>query len=425
MSGVRVAVVGGGIIGLATAREYLERKPGSEIVVFEKEDEIACHQTGRNSGVVHAGLYYQPGSLKARLCRRGAGLLRDFVHEKGVTYQGCGKIVVAKDDVERQRLQEIHRKAQANGVSGVELIGATRIRELEPAASGIQALHSPETAIVDYRGMARALAQDITVAGSEVRLGEEVLDIQTVTGAEGAQRVRVATQAGSEDFDVAIACAGLQSDRLARASGESPTPKVVPFFGDYYMLSNQQAERVNGLIYPVPDPKYPFLGVHITRRVDGRVMLGPNAYLSLGREVYRRAGINLKDVADVARYSGFWKFASRNIPAALRETRTATSKRVFINEAKHYMPEIELSQVTRGPRGVRAQAMHTDGTLADDFIITGSARVIHVRNTPSPAATGALAIAEHVVTESISRAGLSKCHSTPQPNSDAGTDTDA
>lgn len=270
--------------------------------------------------------------------------------------------------------------------------------------------------------MSQALAQDITTAGSEVKLGEEVAGIHDVTGAEGSQKVRIITQAGSEDFDIAIACAGLQSDRLARASGESPTPKVVPFFGDYYMLSDQQAERVNGLIYPVPDPKYPFLGVHITRRVDGGVMLGPNAYLSLGREVYRRAGINLKDLAEVARYGGFWKFAARNIPAALRETRTATSKRAFVNEAKRYMPEIDLSQVTRGPRGVRAQAMHTDGTLADDFIIAGSARVVHVRNTPSPAATSALAIAEHVVAESLIRAGLSKRHSTPQPNSDADTD---
>lgn len=425
MSSVRVAIVGGGIIGLATAREFLEREPGSEVVVFEKEDGLASHQTGRNSGVVHAGLYYQPGSLKARLCRRGVGLLRDFAQDKGVAYQECGKIVVAKDDVEGQRLREIHRKAQANGVSGVELIGASRIREIEPAASGNEALHSPETAIVDYKGVSEALGKDITAAGSEVRLREEVIDIRDVSGAEGAPKVRVTTQTDSEDFDIAIACAGLQSDRLARASGESPTPKVVPFFGDYYMLSDQQAQRVNGLIYPVPDPKYPFLGVHITRRVDGGVMLGPNAYLSLGREVYRRVGINLKDVAEVARYSGFWRFASQNIPATLRQTRTAISKRAFVNEAQRYMPEIQLAQVTRGPRGVRAQAMHTDGILADDFIITGSARVVHVRNAPSPAATGALAIAEHVVAESLSRAGLAKRHLTPEQNPDSCTDPEA
>jgi len=404
MKRIRIAVVGGGIIGLATARELLDTDPGAEITVFEKEDELANHQTGHNSGVIHAGLYYEPGSLKARLCRRGVDLLKNFVKEKNVAYQECGKIVVAKDDKERARLHNIFDRAQANGVPDVELINTSEIQDIEPAAEGIEALYSPRTAIVDFSEVSKELGNDITGAGGEVRLSEEVIGLQELTGLDGAQKVRVTTPSGSEDFDLAIACAGLQSDRLAKTYGEVASPRVVPFFGDYFMLAQDQADLVRGLIYPVPDPKYPFLGVHITRRVDGAVMLGPNAFLSLGREVYRRTSISVKDLTEVLGFGGFWRFAAQNIPAALREARTAISKRAFVNEAKRYMPGIELSKVTRGPRGVRAQAIHNDGSLADDFLITGNSRVVHVRNAPSPAATSSLAIAEYLVNEVLSRA---------------------
>lgn len=416
MSSIKAAVVGGGILGLAVARELLARLPGPQVIVFDKEDGVAAHQTGRNSGVVHAGLYYQPGGLKAQLCRRGVGLLHQFALEKNVTYEECGKILIAKDELEEQRLHAIFERAVANGVPDVQMIDSHGISEIEPHAVGIAALHSPRTAIIDFKGIAQALADEILESGGEVRLGTEITRIvegtsQSASTGQGGVTVysrphEGASRGASEDaetFDVVITCAGLQSDRLARASGEDAFPKIVPFYGDYFMLSQEKAALVNGLIYPVPDPRYPFLGVHITRRYDGEVMLGPNAFLSPGRELYRRAGFNARDVFDVARAPGFWRFASKNVSAAVRETRTALSKRFFVNEAKKYLPDIEVSEVTRGPRGIRAQAMNADGSLVDDFVITGSSRLVHVRNAPSPGATSALAIAEHIVSEALSR----------------------
>ncbi|WP_120003447.1 L-2-hydroxyglutarate oxidase [Nesterenkonia muleiensis] len=412
MSLSRVAVVGGGIIGLAVARELLDRSPGLEVVVYEKEDRVAAHQTGRNSGVVHAGLYYTPGGLKARLCRRGVGLLQEFARAKQVSYQECGKIVVAKDQAELERLKDIYQRATANGVPGIQMIGPEEIAEIEPAAVGVAALHSPTTAIADFAGVAQALAEDIDAAGGEVRLSTEVRSIaegtaSSASSGHGAVRVSAGARGkpgepgDTEHFDLVITCAGAQSDRIARGCGEDAFPKIVPFYGDYFMLSKQKAAQVNGLIYPVPDPQYPFLGVHITRRYDGEVMLGPNAFLSLGREQYSRLGLSPRDMFDVVRSPGFWKFASQNIPAAVRETRTALSKRVFVGEANKYMPGIALGEVTRGPRGIRAQAMNADGSLVDDFVITGSTRLMHVRNAPSPAATSALAIAEHIVSQAL------------------------
>ncbi|MGO1522648.1 MAG: L-2-hydroxyglutarate oxidase [Nesterenkonia sp.] len=410
--GLRIGVIGGGIIGLAVARELSAQRPGADVVLFEKEPHVAAHQTGRNSGVVHAGLYYEPGGLKARLCRRGAGLLRDFARQKQVAYQECGKIVVAKDEREHQRLRGIYAKATANGAPGVRMIGPAGIQEIEPYSEGVAALHSPQTAIVDYRGVAEALADDLISAGAQVRLSTEVTSVRedALSGAGGRaahissrDRSRSGASQQVEAFDLVVVCAGLQSDRIARASGESRFPKIVPFYGDYFMLAHQQAQRVNGLIYPVPDPRYPFLGVHITPRYDGEVMLGPNAFLSLGREIYRRRRLSPKDVTDVVTSPGFWRFASKNVPAMVRETRTALSRRAFVEEANKYLPGIEVKDVTPGPRGVRAQAMHADGRLADDFVISGGSRVVHVRNAPSPGATSALAIAEHIAGEALSR----------------------
>ncbi|MBT1258339.1 L-2-hydroxyglutarate oxidase [Rhodococcus erythropolis] len=408
MTKIRAAVVGGGIVGLAVARQLLIEVPNAEVVVFEKEDLVASHQTGHNSGVVHAGLYYEPGSLKARLCRRGVGLLAKYAADKGVPYEECGKIVVAQNMAELDRLHTIHARAQANGVPDIRMIDAKEIAEIEPHARGVAALHSPHTAIVDYVGIGKALAADIVTAGGTVLLGHEVTSITPETALAGRTRqVAVTTRAGTERFDLVITCAGLQSDRVATTAGDTTFPKIVPFFGDYFLLSPEKASWVNGLIYPVPDPKYPFLGVHLTKRFDGAIMLGPNAFLSLGREAYRPRDYSFRDIADAIGFGGFWRFASQNLPAAARESRTVLSTRSFVNEACKYVPGITMADVHRGPRGIRAQAMNSDGSLEDDFVISGNDRVVHVRNAPSPGATSSLAIAEHVVQEALDRAGLS------------------
>ena len=399
MAKVRAAVIGGGIIGLAVARELLHRMDGVEVTLFEKETRVAAHQTGHNSGVVHAGLYYPPGSLKARLCRRGVTLLQQYAENKGVAYEECGKVVVAHDSSEVARMDAIFDRAVANGVPGIRKVPGEEIPEIEPHARGVAAVHSPHTAIIDYVAVAEALAADIAAAGGRVLLGREVVGLDSRT----AETV-VTTRNGSEVFDLVVTCAGLQSDRVALMSGEPRSPRVVPFFGDYFLLEPERSSLVKGLIYPVPDPRYPFLGVHLTKRIDGRIMLGPNAFLSFGREAYDRRGWSAADVMSAVGFPGFWRFAVHNTAAAVREARTVLSTGQFVKEAQKYVPGVRRSDVTRGPRGIRAQAMNADGSLEDDFVITGSGRVVHVRNAPSPGATSSLAIAEHVVTEVLARA---------------------
>ncbi|BAH52970.1 L-2-hydroxyglutarate oxidase [Rhodococcus opacus] len=399
MAKVRAAVIGGGIIGLAVARELLHRMDAVEVTLFEKETRVAAHQTGHNSGVVHAGLYYPPGSLKARLCRRGVTLLQQYAQDKNVAYEECGKVVVAHDQSEVGRMEAIFDRAVANGVPGIRKIARAEIPEIEPHARGVAALHSPHTAIIDYVAVAEALAADIAAAGGRVLLGREVVGLYS-----RASETVVTTGDGSEAFGLVVTCAGLQSDRVALLSGEPRTPRVVPFFGDYFLLAPERSSLVKGLIYPVPDPRYPFLGVHLTKRIDGRIMLGPNAFLSLGREAYDRRGWSASDVVSAVGFPGFWRFAARNTAAAAREARTVLSTGQFVKEAQKYVPDVRRSDVTRGPRGIRAQAMNADGSLEDDFVITGTDRVIHVRNAPSPGATSSLAIAEHVVTEALARA---------------------
>ncbi|TQC48378.1 L-2-hydroxyglutarate oxidase [Rhodococcus sp. WS4] len=398
MAKVRAAVIGGGIIGLAVARELLHRMDGVEVTLFEKETRVAAHQTGHNSGVVHAGLYYPPGSLKARLCRRGVTLLRQYAEDKGVAYEECGKVVVACDPSEVARMDAIYERAIANGVPGIRKLPGEEIPEIEPHARGVAAVYSPHTAIIDYVAVAEALAADIAAAGGRVLLGREVVGLYRRT-----EETVVATRHGSEVFDLVVTCAGLQSDRVALMSGEPRSPRVVPFFGDYFLLEPERSSLVKGLIYPVPDPRYPFLGVHLTKRIDGRIMLGPNAFLSFGREAYDRRGWSASDVMAAVGFPGFWRFAVQNAAAAVREARTVLSTGEFVKEAQKYVPDVRRSDVTRGPRGIRAQAMNADGSLEDDFVITGSDRVIHVRNAPSPGATSSLAIAEHVVTEALAR----------------------
>ncbi|EID73165.1 MULTISPECIES: L-2-hydroxyglutarate oxidase [Rhodococcus] len=399
MAKVRAAVIGGGIIGLAVARELLHRMDGVEVTLFEKESRVAAHQTGHNSGVVHAGLYYPPGSLKARLCRRGVTLLQQYAENKGVAYEECGKVVVAHDSSEVARMDAIFDRAVANGVPGIRKVPGEEIPEIEPHARGVAAVHSPHTAIIDYVAVAEALAADIAAAGGRVLLGREIVGLDNRT----AETV-VTTRQGSEAFDLVVTCAGLQSDRVALMSGEPRSPRVVPFFGDYFLLEPERSSLVKGLIYPVPDPRYPFLGVHLTKRIDGRIMLGPNAFLAFGREAYDRRGWSASDVMSAVGFPGFWRFAVHNTAAAVREARTVFSTGQFVKEAQKYVPDVRRSDVTRGPRGIRAQAMNADGSLEDDFVITGAGRVVHVRNAPSPGATSSLAIAEHVVTEVIARA---------------------
>ncbi len=401
MSRLRVAVVGGGIIGTAVARHLAQRVDSAEVVLHEKEDRLAAHQTGHNSGVVHAGLYYEPGSLKARLCRRGVGLLQEFTDRHGLVHDECGKVVVALDEGESLRLEAIHARAVANGVPGVRVVERDELREIEPHAAGLRALHSPHTAIVDYPAVTGALADELREAGGSVRLGHEVTGLSARGGG-----VVLRGREDCELFDLVVVCAGLQSDRVAGLAGEAREPRIVPFYGDYFLLGPEQESLVNGLVYPVPDPRYPFLGVHVTKRVDGAVMLGPNAFLSLAREGYSPRSVRPRDVRDAVGFGGFWRFAAANLPAAVRESRTAASRRRFVAEARKYLPAVDGSTVRRGPRGVRAQAMDHRGRLVDDFVITGSERVVHVRNAPSPGATSALAIAEHIVTEALARRDL-------------------
>lgn len=392
----RAAVVGGGIIGVAVARELSNTLDDVQVTVYEKEDHLAAHQTGHNSGVVHAGLYYEPGGLKARLCRRGVQLLQEFCAAKGLPYEACGKLVIAQTPEEQKRLDSIFARATANGVPGARMLRGDQIPEVEPNAVGLSALHSPETAIVDYTAITEALADDVRTVGGTIRLGTEVTSLE-----QQGSGVVVATKDGNEHYDLVVTCAGLQSDRLAKATGEPSTPRIVPFFGQYFLLGREAREHVKGLIYPVPDPKHPFLGVHLTKRIDGEMMLGPNAFISFGRESYAWKDVNVRDILDYTLFPGFWNFARHNVPSAAREFQTVISKKKFIREAMRFVPSLEGASVLPGTRGVRAQAMNGDGSLVDDFVIARRRDTVMVRNAPSPGATSSMAIAEYIVEQAL------------------------
>lgn len=394
----RVAVVGGGILGVAVAREILRRRPGTDVTLFEKEDRLAAHQTGRNSGVVHAGLYYEPGSNKALLCRRGVGLLEEFCDDKDIPRIACGKVLVALNDVERERLDSIKGRAIANGVPGIRIIGPEELREIEPHVRGIAALHSPSTSIVDYAEVTRALAADAEAAGAKILLGHEVTGLQA-TRTEVAVTASGAGGAARYVFDRIVVCGGLQSDRLAELAGDGPDPVIMPFRGEYYALKPERRNLVNGLVYPVPDPRYPFLGVHLTPKVNGDVLVGPNAVLALAREGYTWGKVSVPDLAEVARTPAFWRFARKHWRTGIREMYGSLSKRRFMAAAREYVPEISDDDVVPGTAGIRAQALEADGALVDDFRISIRERVVLLRNAPSPAATSSMAIAEYIVTK--------------------------
>lgn len=401
MNKKRYAVIGGGINGLAVARQLLLDFPDATVVLFEKEASVATHQSSHNSGVVHAGLYYEPGGLKARLCRRGGELIGNYCRDNAIPYDECGKVVVALQEEELPRLEAIYRKAQANGVPGVRLIGSNELREIEPNCIGLGALHSPKTAIVSYGQIAARIADEIRERGGRICLNSPV---ERLLEQGGEVRVELA---GGEVFDTvfdqAIACAGLQSDRLAERSGDQDTPRIVPFFGQYYVIDEAFKSHVKGLIYPVPDPRFPFLGVHFTKRIDGQMTIGPNAFISFGRENYDGRSMNLADIFNFASYPGFWKFAARNLPATLRELKTVVSEASFVREAARYVPTLASVGIVPAVRGIRAQAMEANGALVDDFVIRQHGNITHIRNAPSPGATSSLAIAEYIVREVMRR----------------------
>ncbi|WP_406143832.1 L-2-hydroxyglutarate oxidase [Streptomyces sp. NBC_01012] len=386
-----IGIVGAGIVGLATGREITLRRPGTRVVVLDKEDQVAAHQTGHNSGVVHAGIYYPPGSLKADLCVRGVSLLREYCQERQLPYQETGKLVVAVREDELGRMENLYERARNNHVPDLRKISKEEIREIEPNAGGVAALHSPRTAITDYPAVARQFAADIVSSGGEVRLGFPVTALTDVPDgievASGDERIRV---------DRLILCAGLQSDSVAGLAKDTKEPRIVPFRGEYMLLKPDRTDLVRGLIYPVPDPRYPFLGVHFTPRVDGSVEVGPNAVLALAKEGYRLSDVSMKDLARLAAYPGVWKMAAQHWRTGIKEYRGSLSTRAFMKAAGDYVPGVGTADVVRGGAGVRAQALDPDGSLVDDFRIHRMGRVTAVRNAPSPAATASMAIAEHI-----------------------------
>lgn len=395
------AVVGGGIVGLATAYRLLEERPGLRLAVLEKEPELARHQTGRNSGVAHAGLYYPPGSFKARLAREGREALERFCEARGIPYERCGKLVVAVDESELPRLADLRARGEANGLRGLAELEPEGIRELEPHAAGIRALHVPETGIVDFRRVALALAEEIRVRGGEIRLGHRVTGVRRL----GDELVVETTRGPILTWNL-ITCAGLQSDRLARATGAPERMRIVPFRGDYLALRPHARHLVRGLIYPVPDPAFPFLGVHLTRRIDGEVWAGPNAVLALARERYGRLALDPRDLLETLTWPGFRRLARRYWRVGLAELRRDLSRRAFVAACRRLVPDLGPEDVDWGPSGIRAQTVLEDGSLADDFAVQAGPRILHVRNAPSPAATASLAIGRVLAEQALARFDL-------------------
>lgn len=394
-----LAIVGGGILGLATGREFLRRNPRARVVVLEKEDALALHQSGRNSGVIHSGIYYAPGSAKARFCVAGARAMTEYCDERGIPYSRIGKLIVAIKAQELKALDELQRRGIANGVAGVARLDQPSIRGHEPHVQGIAALHVPGTAIVDFSAVTSALAADLTRAGAEVRLRTKVVALRTHSA-----HVAVTTSVDTIECGQLIACAGVGSDAIARQIGGSDAVRIVPFRGDYYQLAPQRRDLVRGLIYPVPDPRFPFLGVHFTPRMNGDVWLGPNAVLAFGAEAYRRSDVDLAETLGYIGYAGFRKMALRYWRTGIAEIIRDYSRRLFLAALRQYVPELRLPDLRPGPSGIRAQAVAADGSLVDDFWYEALPRVLVVRNAPSPAATASLVLAREIVDRALAPA---------------------
>jgi len=386
-----IAVVGGGILGLATARALQRERPGLKLALLEKESVLASHQSGHNSGVLHSGVYYLPGSLKAELCRRGKDKMEAFAAKHEIPYRRVGKLIVALGASEFGRLVELEARATANGVPGLRVLNGPEIQEIEPEVAGVRALHVPQTGVIDFQAVANALAAEVRAEGGDVLLGCEVE--KAVRSSRG---VALRTRDGEMRASAVVACAGLQSDRLAQLSGLDAATRIIPFRGDYYTLTGASAALVRGLVYPVPDPRFPFLGVHFTRQVDDVVVAGPNAVLSLARESYRRRAFNPRDAVDAVAFPGLWRFAIRYGRTAAAEFARDVSKRAFLADVRRYFPAVSRDDLTFGPSGIRAQAMTSRGALIDDFVFAGRDRMLHVLNAPSPGATSSLAIGEEI-----------------------------
>lgn len=383
-------IIGGGIVGLATAMALLTRRPGASLLILEKEASLGRHQTGHNSGVIHAGIYYAPGSLKADLCKRGAQATKDFCAEHGIAFEVCGKLLVASNDLEIQRMQALYERSQQNGLK-VERLDAGALREREPNIVGKGALFLDATGIVDYQQVCDAMAKVIRQAGGEVRLSTTVRAIQ-----EHADHVALSADGNTWRARQLVACAGLQSDRLARLAGVKIKHQIIPFRGEYYRLPPSKNQIVNHLIYPIPDPELPFLGVHLTRMIDGSVTVGPNAVLGFGRENYRKFSVNWRDVAEYARFPGFWKTIWNNLGSGTTEMKNSLFKRGYLEQCRKYCPSLEVEDLLPYEAGIRAQAVMRDGTLVHDFLFAETPRMVHVCNAPSPAATSAIPIGQMI-----------------------------
>ncbi|WP_245719891.1 L-2-hydroxyglutarate oxidase [Nocardia uniformis] len=386
-------MIGGGIVGVATAHRVLSRHPGASLLLLEKADALAGHQTGHNSGVIHSGIYYEPGSLKARLCREGARRTKEFAIAHDIPFQVCGKLLVATDSAEHARMLALYERSITNGVE-VELLDAAELVRREPHVTGVGALFVPDTGIIDYRRVTEALATRVRTAGGEIVVGAEVTAID-----ESGDAVTVSGPAGSWRARRLVACAGLQADRMARMAGLRIELRIVPFRGEYYQLPPARQGLVRTLIYPIPDPELPFLGVHLSPTIDGDLTVGPNAVLGLSREGYRKGSIDPRDAREVLGFPGFHRVAAANVRTGLRELRNSLFKRGYLAECRRYCPELTIEDLRPREAGIRAQAVLRDGTLVHDFLIERTARSVHVLNAPSPAATSALPIADHIVNE--------------------------
>ena len=398
-----MAIVGGGIVGLAVAREVIRRNPRAAVCVVEREAEVGMHQSSHNSGVVHAGVYYEPGSLKARLCVEGARELYEYCARQEIACEKRGKLIIATDRSELSRLEELERRGKANGVAGLRRIDAGGIERIEPHARGLAALHSPETGVVDFAAVSRAFARDVLDAGGAIARGCEVNEVKA-----SGRHLRLGHARGTLEAGQAIFCAGAWADRLAVMAGADPDPRIVPFRGAYLRLIPERRHLVRANLYPVPDPALPFLGVHLTRHIDGEVLVGPTALIALARDAYRLRTIRGRDLRDTLAWPGTWRLLARSWQPGVTELVHALRRSAFARAAARYVPELRPADLEPAFAGVRAQALGRGGALVDDFVFSATPRALHVRNAPSPGATASLAIARHVVEEAQRAFGLGR-----------------
>ena len=391
-----IAIIGAGIVGLATGLQFTSRFPSLSIAILDKEEKVATHQSGHNSGVIHSGIYYKPGSLKARLCRDGARAMFEFCELHEIPYEICGKLILATKEEELPRLEALYRRGEENGLKGLQMLGAEGIASYEPCAAGIRAIHVPDTGIVDFANVTRKYAELIAAHGGEIYLSHEVSGLRKSTGF-----TVIETNRGTYEAKLVINCAGLHSDRISRMAGARLDLTIVPFRGEYYNLAPASEHRIQRLLYPVPDPQFPFLGVHFTRRITGEIEAGPNAVLAFKREGYEKTSFRLADVKEFATFPGFWMMAAKHWQMSMNEYQRSWSKAMFLRDLQRLMPDLKSEELVSGGSGVRAQALDRSGRLIDDFRFVHTAGMVHVCNAPSPAATASLLIGSHVVDEAV------------------------